>query len=61
MDLDKVRKQYKWDPYSGDYSKSYVSYERRQVRRKQIRNSLLVALYAAILIIAIIALYRYFD
>lgn len=61
MDLEKTKKQYKWDPYSGDYSKSYVSYERRQLRRKQFRNTMLVALYVVILVVAIIAIYTYFD
>jgi hypothetical protein len=61
MDIEKVKKHYKWDPYGGDYSKSYVSYERRQVRKKQLRNTFLVALYIIILIVAIISIYRYFD
>jgi hypothetical protein len=61
MDLEKVRKHYKWDPYSGDYSKSYVSYERRMLRRKQLRNTLLIGLYAVLLAVAIILIYRYFD
>jgi len=61
MDIDKVKKHYKWDPYAGDYSKSYVSYERRQIRKKQLRNSFLVTLYIVILIVAIIAIYNYFD
>ncbi len=61
MDIDKVKKQYKWDPYSGDYSKSYVSYERRMLRKKQIRNTLLIGMYIVLLVIAIILVYNYFD
>lgn len=61
MDLEKVKKNYKWDPMGGDYSKSYVSYERRMNRRKQLRSLLLTALYVVILVVAIIVIYKKFK
>ncbi len=57
MDLEKVKKNYKWDPMRGDYSKSYVSYERRIQKKKQLRNILLVSLYIVLLIASIVVLY----
>ncbi|MDZ4711391.1 MAG: hypothetical protein SGI89_03590 [bacterium] len=61
MDLEKVKKNYKWDPMRGDYSKSYVSYERRIYRRKKIRNVSLTILYIIILIVSIIVIYQKFK
>ena len=58
MDLEKVKKNYKWDPMRGDYSKSYVSYERRIQKKKQIRNLLLTILYILILIASIYLIYK---
>ena len=37
MDLEKVKQNYKWDPSRGDYSKSFVSYERRVQKKKHIK------------------------
>lgn len=61
MDLEKVKKNYKWDPNRGDYSKSYVSYERRMYRRKKIRNTFLILLYVLILAASIFFIYRKFK
>ena len=61
MDLEKIKKNYKWDPMGGDYSKSYVSYERRIHKRKRIRNLLLIALYIVALIAGIVILYKTFK
>lgn len=58
MDLEKVKKNYKWDPMRGDYSKSYVSYERRIQKKKQTRNLLLTILYVLILIVSIYFIYK---
>lgn len=58
MDIEKVKKNYKWDPMRGDYSKSYVSYERRIQKRKQTRNLLLTILYILILIASIYLIYK---
>jgi hypothetical protein len=58
MDLEKAKKDYNWDPMKGDYTKSYISYERRMLRRKQIRNRLLILLYIILLIASIIIVYR---
>ncbi len=58
MDLEKVKKNYKWDPMRGDYSKSYVSYERRLQKKKQTRNLLLTILYVVILIASIYLIYK---
>ncbi len=58
MDIEKVKKNYKWDPMRGDYSKSYVSYERRIQKRKQTRNLLLTILYVLILIASIYLIYK---
>lgn len=58
MDLEKVKKNYKWDPMRGDYSKSYVSYERRLHKKKQTRNLLLTILYILILIASIYLIYK---
>jgi len=58
MDLEKVKKNYKWDPMRGDYSKSYVSYERRIQKKKQTRNLLLIILYILILIASIYMIYK---
>ncbi|MEO8664022.1 MAG: hypothetical protein ABI462_00885 [Ignavibacteria bacterium] len=61
MDLEKVKKNYKWDPMGGDYSKSYVSYERRIHKRKRIRNLFLITLYIGALIAAVVILYNTFK
>lgn len=58
MDIEKVKKNYKWDPMRGDYSKSYVSYERRIQKKKQTRNLLLTILYILILIASIYLIYK---
>jgi hypothetical protein len=58
MDLEKVKKNYKWDPMRGDYSKSYVSYERRMQKKKQTRNLLLTILYVLILIASIYLIFK---
>lgn len=54
MDLDKIKKSYDWDPSKGDYSKNHVSYERKLLRKKQMRNFLLLVLYLILLIAAVI-------
>lgn len=54
MDLEKVKKNFNWDPSAGDYSKSQVSFERRIQRRKRFRNIFLTVLYVLILISIII-------
>lgn len=61
MDIEKTRKAFKWDPSRGDYSKSYVSYERKQMKKKQLRNTILTVLYALIIIVAVILIYSHFD
>ena len=50
MDLEKVKNSYKWDPMGGDYSKSYVSYERRIVKRNQSKKILLTTTYIIVLV-----------
>lgn len=57
MDVDKIKKNNKWDPLKGDYSKSYISYERNLERKKQIRNKLLTILYIVILITSVVIVY----
>jgi hypothetical protein len=61
MDLEKTKKNYKWDPMRGDYSKSYVSYERRMYRRKKFRHLMFIILYVIILIVSIFLLYNKFK
>ncbi len=58
MDIEEIKKNYKWDPMGGDYSKSYVSYERSIQRKKRIRNTLLILLYVSVLIAGIIVLFK---
>ncbi|MEO8210197.1 MAG: hypothetical protein ABI840_06525 [bacterium] len=58
MDLEKVKKNYKWDPTKGDYAKEDVSYERRMSRRKQLRNRVLLIFYLVLLIVSIIIVYN---
>ncbi len=57
MDLEKIKKNYKWDPSQGDYPKSHLSHEKKVLRRKQIRNTVLVVLYIVLLIAAVIFVY----
>ena len=38
MDIEKIKKSYKWDPTKGDYTKSDLSIERRLQKRKQNQN-----------------------
>ena len=45
MDLEKVKNSYKWDPSAGDYSKSYVSYERKISSKKKSRKFILTLVY----------------
>ncbi len=61
MDIEKVKQNYKWDPSRGDYSKSFVSYERRVQRKKQITTGLLTALYVILLIAGIVMIYMKFK
>lgn len=61
MDIEKVKQNYKWDPSRGDYSKSFVSYERRVQRKKQIATGLLILLYVILLIAGIIMIYLKFK
>ena len=60
MDIEKIKKNYSWDPAVGDYSKDYVAGERRMQRRKKNRKLLFTMLYIALLISAIVILYRTF-
>ncbi|MBP9192120.1 MAG: hypothetical protein KBF96_06175 [Ignavibacteria bacterium] len=60
MDLEKVKSSYKWDPLGGDYSKSYVSYERKEIKRKQLRSSLLTTLVIVVLVVVVIVLFAKF-
>ncbi|HMQ69653.1 MAG TPA: hypothetical protein PKA90_15365 [Ignavibacteria bacterium] len=57
MDLEKVKNSYKWDPMGGDYSKSYVSYERKEIKKKKIRGLLFTSLYVVLLVIIVIVLF----
>lgn len=57
MDVDKIKKNNKWDPLKGDYSKSYISYERNLERKKHIRNRLLTILYITLLIASVVIVY----
>ncbi len=61
MDIERIKKSFKWDPSEGDYSKSHVSYERKLNKRKQTRAFLLKILYILILIVSIILIYRKFK
>jgi len=61
MDIEKIKESSKWDPSSGDYSKSHVSYERRLNKKKRTRNFLLTLLYIVILIASIILIYLKFK
>ncbi len=58
MDLERVKRTYKWDPKAGDYSKSYVSYERRLQRKKQLIKTLLTILYIIILIAGVVIIFK---
>lgn len=57
MDLEKVKSSYKWDPMGGDYSKSYVSYERNILKKKRIRSYLLTTLYIFALIVIVLIVF----
>ena len=57
MDLEKVKDNYKWDPMAGDYSKSYVSYERKIIKQKQTRTYILTTLYIVILVAIVIIIF----
>lgn len=59
MDLEKIKKNFDWDPEKGDYSKSDVSYERRMQTRKRLRTVVLKILYILILIVSIYLLFKY--
>ncbi len=61
MDIENIKKNYKWDPLGGDYSKSYASYERRISRRKKNRNLLFISFYIVVLVAGIIVLYKTFK
>lgn len=61
MDIEKVKKNFKWDPSRGDYSKGYVSYERTVQRKKYLRNVFLVALYIILLIAVVVLLFLKFQ
>lgn len=61
MDLEKVKNSYKWDPSSGDYSKSHVSYERKITHKKQSRKFILTVLYIIILLVSIVLIYTNFS
>ena len=54
MDLEKVKKNYEWDPHKGDYTKLDVYEERKLLKKKEIRNKVITVLYVLILIISII-------
>lgn len=54
MDLEKSRKSFKWDPQEGDYTKSYISFERNVFRKKVIRTRFLTILYLLLLTVSII-------
>ncbi len=58
MDLEKIKKNFDWDPLKGDYSKSNVSYERRLQTKKRIRNLVLTILYVLLLIVSIYLLFK---
>lgn len=61
MDLEKTKKNYKWDPSRGDYSKSYVSYERRILERKHRKRFYLIILYIFLIIITVTVLFIKFN
>lgn len=60
MDLEKVKKNYGWDPLKGDYTKHDVYEERKILRKRKIRNTILTVIYIAILIISIFITYFQF-
>ncbi|HQY19506.1 MAG TPA: hypothetical protein PK294_02390 [Ignavibacteria bacterium] len=61
MDLEKTKNSYKWDPASGDYSKSYVSYERKISNKKQSRKSLLTIIFILAIIVSIVVIFIEFS
>ena len=61
MDLEKVKKNYEWDPLKGDYTKHDVYEERRLLKKKEIRNKVFTVLYVLILIISIIITFLSFN
>ncbi|HAY34266.1 MAG TPA: hypothetical protein PK536_04755 [Ignavibacteria bacterium] len=61
MDLEKVKSSYKWDPNSGDYSKSYVSYERRISNKQKFRKFILTVLYILILLASVVIIFAKFS
>ncbi|MBS1517796.1 MAG: hypothetical protein JSS91_06885 [Bacteroidetes bacterium] len=58
MDLEKIKNTYKWDPASGDYSKSFVSYEKRIKQKQHNKRFILTVVYIIILLISIIIIYN---
>lgn len=60
MDLEKVKSSYKWDPMAGDYSKSYVSYERKEIMKKQGRSKLYTTLYVILLVLIVVVVFAKF-
>lgn len=61
MDIEKIKKVYKWDPSKGDYSKSYVHYEKKRNRKKRMRSVLFKIVYLLILTGSIIVIYLKFQ
>ncbi|MFZ1322408.1 MAG: hypothetical protein WAT71_12710 [Ignavibacteria bacterium] len=61
MDLEKTKNSYKWDPASGDYSKSYVSYERKVSNKKQSRKFILTIIYILALLISVVLIFVKFS
>lgn len=58
MDLEKVKKTYKWDPMRGDYSKSHVSYERRIQKRKQTISTIFKIFFILAIIAGVVIIYN---
>jgi len=57
MDVERIKKDFKWDPSHGDYSKNHVSYERGLLKKKQTKKVWLILLYLIVLIAVIVMIY----
>lgn len=57
MDLEKIKKNFEWDPTKGDYEKDDVYYERRLLRKKKIRNLVFTILYILFLLVCFYFIY----
>lgn len=57
MDLEKIKKNFEWDPAKGDYEKNDVYLERRLLKKKKNRNLILTILYILFLLVCLYFIY----